>query len=249
MTGDAYEEFVDRYDLFSSSFCEFSQSCRLFFNKLFSENKVKSVLDCACGTGQDLPLFESLRLEIVGSDISESMLHQAEKNLSDAGLEIDLHNVDYRELPDYFDRKFDAVVCLSSSILHMPDDKEVIRAYKSMRDVLNDGGLLVITQGTSDKQWEEKPRFILAVNREDFSRLFVIDYFEKGARYNILDIHHNDKERGLETWSIDYPQVLLRDDHERLLSESGFKKIEFFGSYEFTPYDKSTSDRLIVVGM
>ncbi len=56
---------------------------------------------------------------------------------------------------------------------------------------------MILTQGTTDKQWKEKPRFILAVNRNDFSRVFVIDYLGWGARYNVLDILHSEKGRDL----------------------------------------------------
>ena len=41
-----------------------------FFERLFSENQVKRVLDCACGTGHELLIFHSLGCETVGSDLS-----------------------------------------------------------------------------------------------------------------------------------------------------------------------------------
>ena len=97
---------------------------------------------------------------------------------------------DFRDLRAGFDRDFDAVVCLSSSILEMPDEAEVLKALSSVRQLLAEDGVLVLSQGTTDKQWNERPRFILAVNRDDFSRLFVIDYDDGGARYNVLDILH-----------------------------------------------------------
>jgi len=175
------------------------------------------------------------------------MLAQAHKNLAERSVKVPLQKVDYRQLPQHFDRQFDAVVCLSSSILHMPNETEVLRAFRSMRDVLRDGGMLVLTQGTTDKQWEEKPRFILAVNTKEFSRLFVIDYFDQGARYNILDIFHSEEAQDFKVWSVDYPQMLLKDDQERLLKESGFGTVNFYGTYHFDPYDKEASDRLIAV--
>jgi glycine/sarcosine N-methyltransferase len=247
MTHDLYEDFADRYDLFFARFSERDSAAVEFFRQLFAENQVRCVLDCACGTGHDLVLFHSLGCEVVGSDISESMLAQARKNLAERGLKVPLQKVDYRELPQHFNRQFDAVVCLSSSILHMPNEAEVLRAFRSMRGVLRDGGILVLTQGTTDKQWEEKPRFILAVNMKEFSRLFVIDYFDQGARYNILDIFHSEEARDFKVWSVDYPQMLLEDDQERLLTASGFGAVDFYGTYRFDPYDKEASDRLIAV--
>jgi hypothetical protein len=51
------------------------------------------------------------------------MLTQARKNLAACKVEIPLHRLHYRELPQHFHRRFDAVVFLSSSILHMSDDE------------------------------------------------------------------------------------------------------------------------------
>lgn len=247
VTQDMYADIAARYDRFHGEFGQHDPAVAGFFRQIFAAHQVESVLDCACGTGHHLPLFHSLGCEIVGSDISEAMLAQAKRNLAQLGLEVPLHRVDYRELHHHFDREFDAVMCLSSSILHMPSEAEALRAFESMRSVLRDGGILVLTQGTTDKQWQEKPRFILAVNERDFTRLFVIDYLGEGARYNILDIHHAEAKRDFEVWSVEYSRVYLRDDQERLLKASGFEAVDFYGSYAREPYDKEASNRLITV--
>src|SRR5690606_34662750 len=95
---------------------------------LFEQHHVHSVLDCACGTGRHLPLFHSLCPDVVGSDLSPSMLAQAEKNLAALDLAVPLHQADYRDLPREFGHTFDAVACLSTSIAHMPTDAEALRA-------------------------------------------------------------------------------------------------------------------------
>ncbi len=247
MSPDPYQDFADRYDLFYEAFDRPDPRVVNFFRELFEQEGVRRVLDCACGTGRDLYLFHTLGCEVIGSDISAAMLQQARKNLVAHDLSVSLHQVDYRQLPGHFDQRFDAVVCLSSSILHMPDDAEVLSALRSMGAVLRQGGILVLTQGTSDRQWRDKPRFILAVNQPDFSRLFVIDYLEQGARYHILDILHSETAQDFKVWSVVYPHMLLRDDYERLLREAGFSRVDCYGSYAFDPYDVETSDRLIVV--
>lgn len=81
----------------------------------------------------------------------------------------------------------------------------------------------------------------------EFSRVFVIDYSGRGARYNVLDIFHGEEGRDFKVWSIDYGQILLRDAQERLLTAAGFSAVEFYGSYHFEPYDKEASSRLITV--
>lgn len=247
MAYDLYQNFANRYDLFYGQFPECDPLVKDFYRKLFTDNQIHRVLDCACGTGRDLYLFHSLGCEAIGSDISDSMLAQARKNISQSEIEIPLYKVDFRKLPENFEQRFDAVVCLSSSILHMPNDDEVLHAFRSMHEVLKENGILVLTSGTSDYQWNKKPRFIPAVNTKDFSRLFVIDYFSEGARYNIIDLFHSKEKSDFKVWSIDYARMLLRDDHERLLSASGFKKIEFYRNYKFDPYDKEKNGLLIAI--
>jgi SAM-dependent methyltransferase len=247
MSEDQYSGFAERYDRFHGAFGDHDPTMVAFFRELFDRHGVRSVLDCACGTGRDLHLFHSLGRVAVGTDISRSMLAQAARNLAALGLQLPLHRADYRELPQHFARSFDAVVCLSSSLLHMPGETEVLQALASMRQVLRDGGILVLSQGTTDKQWSEKPRFILAVNDTDFTRLFVIDYLDQGARYNILDIWHGEAERDLKVWSVEYPLVLLAAAQERLLRSAGFEDIKRYGGYEFEPYELEASEKLIIV--
>ena len=246
---DAYAGFAERYDHFHGEFGQHDPEQVSFFQALFAVHEADAILDCACGTGKHLHMFHSLGFQVTGSDISPSMLAQAQKNLAGAGIEAPLHQVDYRALPQHFDTRFDAVTCLSSSILHMENDEQALLALRSMRAVLREGGILVLAQGTTDRQWAEKPRFILAANTGDFSRLFVIDYLDAGARYNIVDIHRGGDAEELEVWSIEYPRILLQNDQRRLLRAAEFSSVEFFGSYRFAPYRKEESRQLIAVAV
>jgi glycine/sarcosine N-methyltransferase len=245
MIHDLYEDFAGRYDLAFGSVDQHDPAVAHFFQQVFAEHEVRSVLDCACGTGRHLLLFHSLGLEVVGSDVSEAMLVQARKNLADHGVEMPLHQADYRNLPETFGQRFDAVVCLGA-IGYMPDEAQVLRALRSMRAVLRDRAVLILTAVPTDSQWVEKPRFILNANTREFSRLFVIDYLEHTARYNVLDIYHGEESRGLEVWSTELT-VLLQADQQRLLEQAGYRSVEFFGTFAFEPYDRTTSTRLIAV--
>jgi SAM-dependent methyltransferase len=247
MSHDPYATFADRYDLFYGPFDEHDPRLFAFLRRLVEEYRLETILDCACGTGRHLHLLHTLDCEVVGSDISPSMLAQARANLAAQGLVLPLHQLDYRELPSHFDCQYDAVVCLSSSILHMPDEDQLLRAFRSMRAVLRPAGILVLTQGTTDRQWSEKPRFIPVVNTPDFTRLFVIDYLGEGADYHVLDIWHSDETHDFQVWTVTYPRIYLRDDQDRLLRAAGFAAVKFYGSYAFEEYDKQTSQHLIAV--
>jgi ubiquinone/menaquinone biosynthesis C-methylase UbiE len=246
---DLYEALADRYDRFHGTFESHDSRHDGFFADLFSRAGVRSVLDCACGTGRHVHMLHSLGLDVQGSDRSAAMLAVACRNLEGAGIEVPLRQADYRDLPAHFSCRFDAVTCLSSSILHMVDDVQVLSALRSMRGVLADSGIVVLSQGTSDKQWREKPRFILALDDPDLTRLFVIDYQGNGARHNIVDIVRSGDLPRVEAWGVDYRNMLLQDDYNRLLRESGFRGIWWYGDYSGAPYDPVRSDGLIIVAM
>jgi ubiquinone/menaquinone biosynthesis C-methylase UbiE len=244
-SGDAYADFAERYDLATGPLDEQAPQAVEFFRRLFAEHGVERVLDCACGSGRHLLLFHSLGCQVSGSDASASMLAQARQNLTAAGIDLPLLEADYRELPRNCAHSFDAVTCLGS-IGYMPDETQFLRAFRSMAAVLRPGGVLVLSAIPTDRQWREKPRFLLTANTRNHSRLFVVDYLERRARYNVLDIFHSQEQRGLKVWSAELT-VLLRDDQQRLLTTAGFGHVGFFGSFDFQPYDKRTSERLIAV--
>ncbi len=245
MIPDRYADFAERYDLAVAHWDEFEPEVTGFFRRLFGENEIRTVLDCACGTGRHLLLFHSLGCKVWGSDVSESMLARARKNLATRGLEIPLRQADYRDLPNHFSRPFDAVVCLGA-IGYMPDEEQMLRALGSMGAILRRRGTLVLKTTLTDRQWREKPRFALAANTEHMSRLFVMDYLERTVHYDILDISHSPGFNGMKQWSAELT-VLLRDDQERLLSAAGFRNTEFYGSFDLDPYNRETSSKLIAV--
>lgn len=242
---DLYAGFAGRYDLSFGPFGENDPRMAEFFRQIFSQNDVHTVLDCACGTGRHIPLFHSLGCHVFGSDVSESMLAQARTNLAGLGLNVSVFQADFRNLPGCFQQSFDAVVCLGA-ITFMAGETEFLRAFESMAKVLRPGGILVLTVMPADRQWQEKPRFILNSSRRDYSRVFAIDYFEDRARFNILDIYHNGETSNLKVWSAEL-HPLMQNDLERLLLTAHFRNVDLYEAYDFSTYDRSTSNNLIAV--
>jgi SAM-dependent methyltransferase len=242
---DQYADFAGRYDLPYGPAAQPDPRMVEFFRRLFVEHQVRRVLDCACGTGRHLLLFHDLGCEVYGSDVSPSMLAQAEKNLAASGARIPLRQADIRHLPESFAERFDAVVCLEA-IGYMPDEMQFLQAFASMRQVLRQDGTLVLSAIPTDRQWQEKPKFALVADTPDCSRVFAMDYCETAVRYNILDLLRSPSGTELKTWSAELT-VLLRDDQERLLKAAGFRRVNFFGGYDFSPYDKAASNQMIAV--
>ena len=240
---DFYEKFAYDYDEFGA-IGDYLGNEKDFFEALFKRYNVKSVLDCACGTGQHIFMFHQLGLEVRGSDYSASMLDVARCNLKKHGIETPLAQCDFRFLEQQHSDRFDAVVCLSTALPHLHSDEDLLLALQSMKSRLNRGGLLVLTQGTTHLTLA-LPSIEVVVNREDFSRIFVKEHDDRYQTIHVLDLFHSTGRMESNQYDFVY-RILLDDDYKRLLAEVGFDNIQILGDYDMKKYDKD-SNRLIVI--
>ena len=217
-----------------------------FFRKLFAEHEAARILDCACGTGRDLLMFHSMGLEVCGADLSDSMLTQARRNMADAGVEIPVRKADCRCLAEHYDTPFDAVVCLSNSINEPLEDAETVRALLSMRSVLRAGGILVFDQGQTDASMQNPPRFAPVLNNRDFTRLFAMEYSGNVQTVSVFDFIHTEDRSDFGHSSVRI-RIRLVDSWNEILRDAGFGTADYFGDWGGTPYDRTSSRRLIAV--
>lgn len=96
-----------------------------------------SLLDVACGTGEHLAHLAA-RYDVTGVDVEPAMLAAARARLPD----VPLVEADMREL--HLGRRFDAVVCLFSSVGYLPTAADLDRAVAAMAAHLAPGGVLVV---------------------------------------------------------------------------------------------------------
>ncbi len=212
---------------------------------MLGERGIRTVLDCACGSARDLRILSNLGYRAVGSDLSVAMLEQAQANCTSLHMRLPLTRADFRFLP-FRAGHFDAVLCLRTSLPHMPTRDEVLAALKSMHHVIRPSGVLVLSQGISDRLLREQPKFILEANTPEFSRIMALEYLVHRVRISVLDVFHTREQGDLKVAAFEY-LCLLAEDYEQLLLQAGFKNTDYYGSWALEPYDRDTSPQLIVV--
>ncbi|MEQ8200684.1 MAG: class I SAM-dependent methyltransferase [Syntrophomonadaceae bacterium] len=208
--------------------------------------KVKSALDCACGTGPHLRLLARMDIEVYGSDLSEAMLKVCRPHLARASIHAITRQADYRCLEQAWNRHFDAILCMNQSIAHMHTREDLLTAFRSMHTCLNDHGILIMTQGTTHHNLKEGPRFDLVTNKRDFSRIFVRDLEDGFQTYHYLDVYHSARRDEMVTRTVRL-KIILDDEYRQLLGEAGFSRVHIYGGFDMAPYDRERSRRLIVV--
>lgn len=240
---EEYKILADVYDILNPKEEIFAQ--RPFFEKLVKDHSVVKVLDCACGTGWHLSMFHDMGLTSFGSDISPEMLALAKLNLE--GKYIPLKQEDFRTLGNSWGDAFDMITCLTTSLPHMLTDDDVVKALVSMYDRLNEGGILVITNGITDSLLDTKPKFIPARVTATDGFYFVVEYpDEKQFTFNILYVHAGGETLEHKFTSVTY-NAMRKSVLERGFGRTQFKTISYFGDYDWTEYSPQTSTKLIVV--
>ncbi|MFT9495251.1 class I SAM-dependent methyltransferase [Anaerosolibacter sp.] len=245
MMKDEYASWAQNYDKFGA-ITDVNEKEKDFLCSIFARYGVKSALDCACGTGPHLYLLSKLGVNVFGSDYSEAMLNVCHENLSKAGIEVITKQADFRYLENAWSVKFDAILCMTQSIAHLHTDDDLIIAFKSIHGRLNDSGILIMTQGTTHLTLQDRFRFDLVVNNNNFTRVFARDIEEGFQTINILDIYHSDNESRMETNRV-HIKIILDDEYRSFLYEAGFSRVDIYGGFDMCPYDRENSRKLIVV--
>ncbi|QKF51932.1 class I SAM-dependent methyltransferase [Pseudomonas graminis] len=104
------------------------------------------VLDAATGSGFHAAQLHKAGFDVTACDGSPTMVDRARRNFARLGVDVPLHRCDWQALDARVLGKFDAVLCLGSSLCHLFDREARIAVLKRFRQMLKPGGLLLVDQ-------------------------------------------------------------------------------------------------------
>lgn len=266
------------YDRLAESFDVMTDwKSRLAFEMPFLEATLKrfnakSVLDCACGTGWHAIELARRGYRVAASDISAAMIARAKENAQRENVPAELQVAGFQNLRETFTEKFDAVLCLGNSFVHVLDDNAALDSLRNMRECLRDGGVLVMHNLNYDKRWKEKPRWF-AVNsgmlngsetliwrfadygeeRRTNNELgtaksqFSITNYQSRITFNIALFTKSDSG----AWSVQVQSTPQRPYHKLeigdLLIKAGFRDLEFYGDLQGKLFEVEKSGDSVIV--
>jgi len=221
-----YDKFSKNYDKFNE---EKSQIINQVIEKILKEHSIKSVLDMTCGTGSQVFFLNKLGYEVVGSDISLSMLEIARNKAQEKNLNIKFLEGDIRTFEA---GKFDAVITIFNAIGHLTKS-DFEKAICNIHNNLKPGGLYIfdinnldylllennITKLTIDWQKKTDSKIIRDVQYSTINKDGIL------ASYTINSEQENNQDPKIlhseQTLQI-YNAQQLKD----ILEQNGFKVID-----------------------
>jgi ubiquinone/menaquinone biosynthesis C-methylase UbiE len=145
----AYDEIADQYEKETWFDQHILGVARL--RKMLLSKATGKILEVACGTGQNLPLF-ARNSKITAVDLSPKMLELARANAIKHNLDVNLALMDAENL-EFADRSFDTVISTLSTCT-FPNPVKALQEIK--RVCRPDGLILLLEHGHSNLPWLAK---------------------------------------------------------------------------------------------
>lgn len=118
------------------------------------------VLDCACGISADAIALVRRGYNVTASDGSASMVAEARRRSRQFGVEIDIIQSSWQDLPERVPGAFELILCLGNSIVHTETKSNMISSLEGIKKVLSPGGVLVVDSRNWEHLYESRPRII-----------------------------------------------------------------------------------------
>lgn len=194
-----------------------------------------SLLDLACGKGRHAKFLSEFGHQVLGVDLSPNSIAAASQ-WSNEQLRFQTH--DMREMLQ--DTYFDVVFNLFTSFGYFDDESENQRVCSSIAHMLKPQGLLVIDFMNATKVISRLvPEEVKTIDGIEFR---ITRHSDEKHIYKNIEVLDGD----INVQYMERVQALKLTDFRSLLA-SKFEIVNTFGSYDLTPFEENTSDRLILI--
>jgi SAM-dependent methyltransferase len=175
-----------------------------------------AVLDAACGTGAHLVHLKGT-YACEGLDIERSMLTIAAARVP----EVALHQADI--ISFNLSKKFDAIVCLFSSIGYVPNVVRLNQTLQTFARHLNPGGVVIIEPWYTPEQWVDGHLNALYVDESDL-KVARMNVSRRDQNVSIINFHYMvGSSDGIRTFSEPHRLTLFtRAEYEAAFRSAGF---------------------------
>jgi ubiquinone/menaquinone biosynthesis C-methylase UbiE len=195
-----------------------------------------NIWDIACGKGRHALAMARKGYHVIGTDLSENSIKEA---LTHKTSHVDFYVHDMRTL--FMTNYFDCALNLFTSLGYFKNYTDNFRVFKNVYISLKPGGIFVIDFFNAQKlknlapsnYTEQRGNITFNINKQ------IID---KAIRKKITFEHNNENYYFEENVTL-----LEKEDFEDFAAKAGFTLEITFGDYALNKFDKTNSDRLILI--
>ncbi len=250
---DCIAGFYNRYtnDIDYKKIANYTERCLKKFGlpKRSDGGAVPMLLDVACGTGVLTCMLAERGYEMIGLDVSEEMLYEAEERAQDKNLDILWLCQDMCKM-DLFGT-VSAMICMTDGINHITSETKLEKFFKRIRNFIDDDGLFIFDVLSEKYFAEEVGSNVFFDDRDDGSCLWTSKYDanKRICKYNVVFYDLCDEENSLyERFDDTVTERAWTDDEVcGAFSEAGFENVGVFDGLSFKDADSDSLRKLYVI--
>lgn len=210
--------------------------------KIAGLSKGAKILDAGCGPGRIAVELASKGLEVTGVDLIQSELDAAAETASAEGVDLELIKADLRTFKT--EKQYDCAINLYTSFGYCDTIEEDVQILKSIFDAVREGGFFILENISRE----------IAI--KDFTEG---EWFERAGKTVLTDFSVVGAWEGLRSrWILIDNKTGERIEHEfiqrlysaielkRVMIGIGFKSVEIYGDFDFSPYNQNARTMVIV---
>jgi len=207
----------------------------------------KRLLDMAAGTGGLAITLAKEGYKVTATDLEQEMTAQMSAKKEQGNVPLEIHTLDMRDINRFKEETFHTIVCLGNSLVHLESQEEVLDVLKKTSRLLTEQGQLIIQIVNYDRILKENIQELPIIDRESIQFFRTYEWREPKIRFHGKLIIDNQGEQQIFQQTTELlpitSQIL-----QQLLKDSGFRKIQLFGSFQGDSY-QSDSPAIIAVAV
>ena len=243
---EMYEDFALVYDRFMDE-TPYEEWCQFVVGRLKQDQITDGILlDLGCGTGSMTELLAKQGYDMIGVDLSDSMLDIAMEKRAQSGHNILYLQQDMREFELYGTVR--AVICLCDSLNYLLEEDDLLTTFKLVNNYLDPNGLFIFDFNTVYKYETVIGDSTIAENREDCSFIWE-NYFDEGEMVNEYDLTlfiRDEDGRYSKYEETHYQKAFEISEVLKAVKEAGMELVAVYDAFTREPV-KETSDRVYFV--
>jgi 2-polyprenyl-3-methyl-5-hydroxy-6-metoxy-1,4-benzoquinol methylase len=214
-----------------------------FFEKEIGNNKAARILDIGCGTGRHSIELAKRGYNVVGVDLSESLLQRAREKAIEQKVQVNFQRHDARKLP--FSHEFDLVIMICEGGFSLMETDEMnFEILKSAANALRQKGKFIFTTlNALFPLFHSVKDFFASNTKEDANAKvggfsFDLMTFRENNTLSVEDDSGNKKELKCNE------RYYVPSEISWLIKSLGFKKVDIYGAKlgAFSRNDKLTTE-------
>lgn len=228
---DAYHALAASYDRLTND-VDYEATVEFYMEILRREGlRPRTVVDLACGTGSVTKILAEKGYDVIGVDISEEMLTEAQQKVQD--MEHPPRFVCQSLQRLYLPRGVDMAVCALDSLDYITDPADCAEAIRRTYKALNPGGIFIFDVNTPEKLRAMDGQVFL----DEDDDVYCVWRGEFDEKTNICSYWMDLFQRHGEVWQRSYEEhceyAYSSQQLTTYLKEAGFTHIEVYADRKF----------------